>query len=351
MVAPVTHILPLTNIRRERLLPVAGRVVVRAGQKVNATDVIAEARLESSHVLLDVRRGLGVPARQADGLIQRKMGETVSEGDVIAGPVGLFPRVMRAPSDGHIVAVGGGQVLLERQGGMFELRAGISGSVSELIADRGAVIETTGALVQGVWGNGRMDQGMLAVMVASPEEELTNDRLDVSMRGAVILGGYCGDAEALQTAASLPLRGLILASMPAELAPVALRLSMPVLVLEGFGRLAMNSVAFKILTTNDKREAIVNAELWDRFSGVRPEVVIPLPASGRLEAPHEGEDLVAGQTVRICRAPYTAMIGKIIALKPGADNFPSGVQSLAATVELESGEQIVVPQANLEIIA
>lgn len=351
MVAPVTHILPLTTIRRERLLPVAGRVVVRAGQKVNAPDVIAEARLESSHVLLDVRRGLGVPARQADGLIQRKMGEAVSKGDVIAGPVGLFPRVMRAPCDGRIVAVGGGQVLLEQQGGMFELRAGLTGVVSELIADRGAIIETTGALVQGAWGNGKLDQGMLSVMIASPEEELTNDRLDVSMRGAVILGGHCAQAEALQTAASLPLRGLILASMPAELAPVALRLGIPILVLEGFGRLAMNSVAYRILTTSDKREAIVNAEVWDRFSGARPEVIIPLPASGRLDLPHEGEDLAAGQTVRITRAPYAAQVGKIIALKPGATGFPSGVQSPAAAIELESGEQVDIPQVNLEIIA
>ena len=39
MLAPVTHILPLTTVVRQRLLPAPGRVVVRVGQKVTATEI------------------------------------------------------------------------------------------------------------------------------------------------------------------------------------------------------------------------------------------------------------------------------------------------------------------------
>ncbi len=350
MLAPVTHILPLTSIRRERLLPVPGRVVVRAGQKVSAIDVVADARTASEHVLLDVRRGLGVSLRQADKLVQYKVGDRVTEGDVIAGPVGLFPRVIRAPRAGRVVAIGGGQVLLEIDTSPYALRAGIPGVVSDLIPDRGAVIENTGALVQGVWGNGPIDIGMISILAQGPEDTLTADRLDVSMRGSILLAGHCGQVEALREASELPLRGLILASLSADLVPVAAAARFPIIVLEGFGKLPMNPVAFKILSTNEKREITVNAEAWDRFSGTRPEVIIPLPSVGQISQPHDTDIFAPGQIVRIRRAPYTTLTGTLVSLKPGLTALPSGIQSSSAVVRLENGDQAIVPLANMDVL-
>ena len=60
MLAPVTHILPVTQIRRARRLPSNGRVQVRTNQKVNGTDIIAESHQEGKHVLINVRRALGL---------------------------------------------------------------------------------------------------------------------------------------------------------------------------------------------------------------------------------------------------------------------------------------------------
>ncbi|RPI32614.1 MAG: hypothetical protein EHM70_08525, partial [Chloroflexota bacterium] len=94
MLSPITHFLPITTIRRTRLLPVPGKIVVRKGQKISASDVIAEVRLNPEHILLDIGRGLGLQASKADAFIQHKAGDEVSEGDVIAGPVGVARRVM-----------------------------------------------------------------------------------------------------------------------------------------------------------------------------------------------------------------------------------------------------------------
>ena len=88
-------------------------MLARKGQKVGATDVIARANLTPEHLLLDISRGLGVAEETADQLIQYKAGEQVSEGDVLAGPVGMTKRVVRAPNDGRVIIAGGGQVLLE----------------------------------------------------------------------------------------------------------------------------------------------------------------------------------------------------------------------------------------------
>lgn len=350
MLAPILHILPLTTIRRERLLPVPGKVVVRKGQKVSASDVIAEARLNNEHLLLDIGRGLGLTGEKADQYLQCKADMPVAQGDILAGPVGMAKRVVRAPRDGRVVLAGGGLVLLEVNTPPFELKAGLPGTVISLIENRGATIETSGALVQGVWGNGQIDFGLMHVLLQNPDDTLTSDRLDVSLRGSIVLAGYCGDSEVLKTAASLPLRGLILSSMEASLIPLAARMPYPIIILEGFGKLAMNSAAFKLLTTNEQREVALNAQPWDRFNGTRPEVVIPLPASPEPPIPPESDQFAPGQRVRIVRAPKAGNIGTITELRIGTTPLPSGILAPAAVVQLESGENALLPLANLEVL-
>ena len=89
--------------------------------------------------------------------------------------------------------------------------------VTQVIAERGVVIRTAGALVQGVWGNGRIDNGLMVSLLEKPDDILTADRLDVSLRGSVILGGHVRDAETLRVAAELPIRGLVISSLLSSL--------------------------------------------------------------------------------------------------------------------------------------
>ena len=56
MYAPMKYILPMTVIRRRRVMAVAGKVLARAGQKVGANDTIAESNLFPEYLLLDVAR-------------------------------------------------------------------------------------------------------------------------------------------------------------------------------------------------------------------------------------------------------------------------------------------------------
>ena len=174
------------------------------------------------------------------------------------------------------------------------------GVVVDLLGERGVQIETTGGVDPGVWGNGRVDYGLMSVLIRSPEETLPADRLDVSLRGSVILGGYSADVEVLKSAANLPVRGMILASMDASLIPYASRMHYPIVVLEGFGPIPMDSAAYKLLTTNDRREVTLNAEPWDRYKGVRPEVMIELPAR---ENPRSRRKATNTQPGRWCASP------------------------------------------------
>ena len=350
MQAPVIHVNGLTSIVRERLLPVPGTVLARLNQKVSALDVVAQTSWAREHLLLDVTRILRVTSNVADRLITCNVGDRIAVGAVITAGKGLFSRRVRAPRDGRVVAVGGGKVLMEVGVTKVELRAGIPGTVVQVLPNHGVVIQTAGALIQGVWGNGRIASGTLVNLAEKPDGILTVGRLDVSLRGSIILAGIVNDVETLQAAAGLPVRGLILSSILPSLIQKAMEMRYPILVTDGFGSLPMNSAAYKLLSTNARRDVTVNAEIHDRYSGARPEVIIPLPISEIPLIPREVETFAPGLQVRMRLAPALGMIGSIVALKSGLTRLPSGLQAPAAEVKLENGEMVIVPLVNLEFM-
>jgi len=350
MLAPVNHILPLTTIERERVLPVAGEVVAKLNKQVSPTDVIAEATWSREHVLVDVARTLGISANAADRLLRVKVDDEVSEGAEIAVGKGIVSRAVRAPRKGRVVAAGGGQVLMETGDASIRLRAGLPGTIIQIIPGRGALIRTVGALIQGIWGNGRIDSGMMLNLTEKPDDVLDASRLDVSLRGSVILAGLLRNADSLLAAAELPVRGLILSSIPPALLPTAQQMRFPIVAIDGFGQHPMNSAAYKLLTSNAKREVTINAETFNRYTGTRPEVIIPLPVSQEPPPPTDVDTFETGKIVRMRREPHIGSIGTLKKMPPGLSTLPSGLRAPAAEVKLENGEQILVPLVNLEIV-
>jgi hypothetical protein len=187
-------------------------------------------------------------------------------------------------------------------------------------------------------------------LIEKPDEVLNPERLDVSLRGSVILGGHVRDMETLRAAAELPVRGMIISSILSSLIQPAIQARFPILVLDGFGAMPMNSAAFKLLTTNNKREVTVNAEPFDRYNGNRPEVIIPLPVSSEPDEPEDFEMFAVGQQVRMRRSPHAGMLGSISDLPAGLSVLPSGLRAPAAEVKLENGKTVIVPLVNLEVV-
>jgi hypothetical protein len=350
MFAPVKCILPMTIIRRQRIMPVAGKVLVRAGQKVGATDTIAESNLTPEYLLLDIARGLGVPADRTDRYVQCQVGDLLAEKDIIAGPVGLARRIVRASCSGKVVVVGDGQLLLEISGQPFQMKAGLPGEVVELIPERGVVIESAGALLQGVWGNGRVDSGQLSVLAKTPDHEIKPTDLDVSSRGAVVLAGYCSLVEVIKALEELTLHGLILGSMDARLVPLAAKSPVPIIVLEGFGRRPIGGASHKLLVSLERRDVALNAENWNVLTGEKPEIFFPAVVPSSVTPAPDFMSFDADQKVRIVRMPHAGEVGIIKEIK-GITAFPGGIRARAALIRLENGENAMIPLANLEVLA
>ena len=350
MLSKVKHIHALTSIKRERVMPVAGHVLVRRLQKVSPTDVIVVAPLSSQYMLLDISQGLKVSTTKADELLQRQAGDELAKGDVIAGPVGLFQRVIRAPKAGIVRIAGEGQVLYEISSPPFELLAGMEGTITNIIPERGAIIETRGALIQGVWGNGKVTYGVLQPLSNELLQELVPEQLNISFRGAILTAGYCRNPEVFELAANIPIKGLILGSIKSELIPAAMAATFPIMVIDGFGTKPMNNLAEKILTANKDKNVALNAKIYDPFMGNIPEAIISNPTQPETDIPLELESLKVGNKVIITNSPHSPQIGTIDRINIGKQAISSGIETATADISFGSDQEAVLPLYNLEII-
>lgn len=350
MLATVRQIIPLANIRRERVLPIQGRITARRMQKVAPTDVVAQAVLDPKHMMLDLTQGLNVSRERAEELIQRQVGDVLSKGDVIAGPVGLFQRVVRAPFDGEVKLAAEGKVLLGKDTKPYHLLAGMEGTVTNIIPDRGVIIETRGALIQGVWGNGHVAHGVMQVLSRDLDEEVLPEQIDISYRGAIAVGGFCKNPEFFHTAASIPVKGVVLGSMSSSLIPVAQEMEYPIIIVDGFGQKALNSSAVKLILSNNEKEFSLNAQEFDQNMGDYPEIIISLTSPETSQPPQDMDSISLGKQAYILSGPQASRIGTIENLFPDDYTFPNGIQAAAAELNLGQTEKITVPLRNLELI-
>ncbi len=347
---PVRHVLPLTTVRRTRELPAAGAVTVRVNEKVQAQDVLGEAEVSPKHFFLDLARGLGVPEIQVQKYLEKQTGDLVNADEIIAGPAGVARRTVRAPSDGRIISFAGGKVLFQVRGRKAEVKAGFPGLIIATDGVRRVTLETTGALIQGVWGNGKQDYGLMRMVGDGPRSRLQTRLMDIQLRGAVIVAGQCDHPAPLQQAGELSLRGLILGGMAAALIPMARGLPYPIVVLGGFGDFPISAPIFNLLASNAGREVAVEGRTPSSYEIYGPEVIIPLPSDHSVELPEDVIPLGPGVRVRILRAPLQGVVGEVREILPRAEEMPSGMLARTAVVSIEGSGPARVPLANLEVL-
>jgi len=350
MIAPVSYIQPLTTLRRKRTLPVEGEVLANVGDTVHSGDAVARAHLQAKHFILDAGRALGLPPDRAKKLVLRKVGDQVEEGAIIAGRRGMGARQLRAPVAGTIAAISESQVLLQMNDDSSLLQARVPGVVIDIDPNRGVTIECICALVQGVWGNGRLADGFLHAVGTDPGQVLTADQIDMSLRGVLLFVGRCEQRQALDLAAQVPIRGLIVGSLATRLQPIAKNLPYPIVAIEGFGSTPMNTDAFKLFSNHEGEQATLNAQAFETSAWGRPEVIIPIKDAGKPPQLVPLQSFRVGQTVRVLNGPDKASVGEITALLPSSIAYPSGLRVASAEVALETGQVTNYPLANLDLL-
>jgi hypothetical protein len=349
MPVQITYISPHTHISRTRILRDTGRVLARLDQSLNATDVIAETRRDGKHVLIEVQRAFSLKrTMNMENIIVRKCGDRVNRGDVLAELKGIFPRVLRSPVSGEVVSIQGGKIIVKIQDPPHRLLSGFRGVVTGIIPDRGVVIENSGAIIQGVWGNGQINQGTLISLLSNPKLEFSQDQINSRLKGKVVLAGHCRQARTLLLCSRLDLKGLILPSMSPSLLPIAERLPFPIILIEGFGIIPLNVSAYEIMAMHENRVVCLFGGNTSQGSGERPEIFIPLEEITKDES--KPDDCQKDMKVRIRIGPHAGEVGEIQFVYPEPISQPNGLITSAANVILHSNEQIIIPLVNLDML-
>lgn len=357
--------------RTRRALPTAGNVQVALGDRVQGATVIAFTHLDGDITPMKVASLLACPPKDLPALMLKKVGEAVTAGEVIArtkGVFGMMKTEVKSTGIGTIESVSdsSGMVFLRGAPQPIEILAHVPGRVVEVLPSEGAVIETSAALVQGIFGVGGEARGPIALACRAADEELHEDLIRPEMKGCVVIGGARMTATAIAKAKSLGVAAIVSGGMDdADLRDflgydlgVAItgseKCGLTLILTEGFGEIAMARRTFDLLAGHQGRECSVNGATQIRAGVMRPEIVVPLDEANTSvieTAQDSGGELSAGVVVRIIRDPHFGLIGAITALPEKPAMLDSGGKARVLEVALERGGVVTVPRANVERIA
>jgi hypothetical protein len=364
---PGLKVVARTTVRQVRLLPLPGEVLVQAGAVVTGEQVIARALLPGAVQAVNVVNQLGIEPAELPAHLLKKEGDAVQKDEPLARKQSffkLFTTTVASPLTGTIESVSPvtGQVLLRHPPRPIELRAFLDGTVVEVLPRQGAALETTAALIQGIFGVGGETWGTLRTAVAGPEAHLTPDRLRPDDAGKVVVGGAFVDLPALERARSLGVRAVIAGGIhDADLRQLlgydlgvavtgSERLGLTLILTEGFGAIPMAGRTFALLASLEGRRASVSGATQIRAGVKRPEIIVPDPAAPADAAPAAPRGLQRGDAVRVIRDPYFGQIGQVEELPEALTAVESETKVRIVRLRLADGRLVVVPRSNVEAI-
>mgnify|MGYP003912545443 CR=1 FL=1 len=346
----------------------AGDILVKVGDAVDATTPVARALLPGDLITVRVADELGVEPSEVPEVAKVAEGATVSEGDTLAemkGLFGLFTSRATAPTSGTVefISTATGHLGIRREPTPVDVTAFMRGTVVEVLPPDGIVVQTRGARVQGVFGVGGERIGTVACPVASAGAPLTAAGVPQDLKDAVVVGGAWCEPAAWKALAERGAAGLVVGSLlDSELKAflgydLGLAITgqedvpFSVIVTEGFGHIAMAAATFDLLKSLDGRSVSLSGQTQIRAGAVRPELV----------APHEGDALAAsvstakpgelaiGSRIRLIRYPNFGKVADVTQLPEEPVEIASGAKVRVLEAELDGGSRLVVPRSNVEL--
>lgn len=361
------------SVLTERRFRGRGEFRVRVGERVEPATILGTEPSPADPVVVDVAAALRLPPAGAADALLVKVGERVAPGAVLArsrDPKNT--REVRAPRGGVVVSYDGrtGLATLVAGSGAVELRAEAAGTVRDVLPGRAALIETTGALVEGAWGAGGPAHGVVRLASRSPDEPPDPADLDHRFTYSILVVGGSLTADVLARCEALEVRAVVAGGMaPADLGcylgypdgalPLRETLERPrsrrkgtgrppaVMLLAEFGAPGIPGPAWEVLSACEGREGGLAAPGWP----AKPRLLVQLPL---FEAPDprpaEAARLETGARVRVLGGAYAHALATVVRYPAPRVPLPSGIPADGAWVRLEDGAELLVPTVNLRVV-
>lgn len=368
---PGLKVAAFTVLRRERKLPLAGKVVVEMGRKVEAETVVARTELPGNVQTVNAANMLGVLPEDVADCLTVPVGSAVKKGQPFAESrsfFGLFRSRCVAPVDGTLESLSAvtGQAIVREAPIPVEVDAYVDGTVVEVHEGQGVTIETRGTFIQGIFGVGGETSGLLHVCVKGPGEALTEAHVGEDARGKVLVGGSHVSTKVLRHAIQKGARAVVVGGFDDHDLREFLGYDLGVaitgseekgitlIVTEGFGEIPMANRTFELLQACEGRKVSVSGATQIRAGVLRPEIVAP-----RLEesAPQEAEGgggeaggLALGSPIRVIRQPYFGRLGRVASLPPELIALETEAKVRVLEVDFGNGSKVLLPRANVEMI-
>ena len=357
-----------TVVRRRRLLPLPGTVLVRVGEPVRSDQAVACAELPGKVYPINLANQLSIAPDEIQDYLVKKEGDSIQKDEVLAENKPLikwFKTEIRSPIAGTIESLSQvtGQVLLREPPRVLNLLAYIDGTVVETIPRQGAVVESTCSLVQGIFGIGGEVWGELSLAVASPDEPLTPGHLTPDMKGKIVVGGSFLPAETMAKAKEFGIAGLVVGGIHDKDLRALLgydlgvaitgteQVGFTLILTEGFGTIPMASKTFRLLSAHTGQKASISGSTQIRAGVIRPEIIISRAgATAKTPTELERTGIRLGDSVRIIRDPLFGKIGEVSALPSDLAKIPTESDVRVLEVKFSDGARAVIPRTNIEVI-
>lgn len=353
-----------------RRLPLTGEVLVRKGETVEATRVVARALLPGPARSVNVAALVGVDPAELQTCLLVQEGQTIAEGAVLARTKGIFGmgrREIASPCAGVIESISArtGQMIVRGEPLRVELAAHLAGMVVDVREGEGATIENNVTLVQGIFGVGGERCGPLRFAVDSPGDDASPERITALGGGPIVVAGRRVTRSAFDAAHEAGVSAIIAGGIDDEDLRGILgydlgvavtgseAIGTTIILTEGFGEIAIARRTFELLRSREGSLASVSGATQIRAGVVRPEILIPVTggaASGGAGAGSDAGQLVLGRSVRLVRDPWFGALGEVAELPAEPQVLESESRARVAVIRLNDGRIVRVPRANVEII-